>query len=418
MRVLMVTDFYWPFLGGVEQHVRSLSTELAARGHQVAVATLWQEGLAESERDGDVLVRRLRSTTQNFSWLFKHPGRPWAPPIADPGVTQALWSIVQSERPEIVHGHDWLARSFLPLKRASQAKLAMSLHYYTLTCAKKNLMYREAPCAGPAFPKCATCAASHYGALKGLPVALATWTMRHAEQRAVDIFLPVSRTTASGNGLVGSGLPFEVVPNFIPSTLRADEELDGYLAQLPLTPYFLFVGDFRRHKGLDVLLAAYRKLRQLRTQAKLDVPPLVLIGKTWDETPASFPPGVVVRHNWPNHAVMAAWSRSLAAVVPSIWPEPFGIVVIEAMTAGRPVIGTNIGGIADIVLDGETGLLVPPRDPDALSSAMLELVMNHTKREQMGKASQRRAQLYQAHSVVPRFEAIYQQLLSRATLPA
>ena len=274
-------------------------------------------------------------------------------------------------------------------------------------------MYQEKPCSGPSLIKCASCAADHYGALKGLPVALSVWAMRHAEQKAVDIFLPVSYTTAQGNGLIDSGLPFEIVPNFIPARQRVDTDLDSYLAQLPAIPYFMFVGDFRRHKGLDVLLAAYSRLRQLCVEAHIDLPPLVLIGKVWDETPASFPPGVVVLHNWPNYAVMVAWARCLAGIVPSIWPEPFGIVVIEAMMAGRPVIGTNIGGIADIVLDGETGLLVPPADTDALSAAMFEIVTNREKRVRLGEAGKRRAQLYQADEVVPRFEKIYQQLLPR-----
>ena len=57
--------------------------------------------------------------------------------------------VVAREWLEIVHGHDWLARSFLPLKAWSGAKLAMSLHYYTIACAKKSLMYHNAPCSGP-----------------------------------------------------------------------------------------------------------------------------------------------------------------------------------------------------------------------------------------------------------------------------
>ena len=84
MRILMVTDFYWPFLGGVEQHVRTLSHTLHERGHHVAVATLWGEGLAETEMDLGVPVYRLHSSSQRANWLYSEPKRPWAPPFPDP----------------------------------------------------------------------------------------------------------------------------------------------------------------------------------------------------------------------------------------------------------------------------------------------------------------------------------------------
>src|SRR5262245_42270280 len=139
----MVTDFYWPFLGGVEQHVRTLCHSLHERGHRVAVATLWNEGLAKEEEDSGVQIYRLLSTSQRAKWLHSEPKRPWAPPFADPEITLALRRVLAREQPDIVHGHDWLSRSFLPLKRASRAKLVVSLHYYTYSCAKKNLMYGE-----------------------------------------------------------------------------------------------------------------------------------------------------------------------------------------------------------------------------------------------------------------------------------
>jgi glycosyltransferase involved in cell wall biosynthesis len=404
MRILMVTDFYQPFLGGVEQHVRSLSAELVARGHEVAVATLWSEGLTEFEIDLGVRVYRIHSTTQRATRLFSHPGRRWAPPFPDPEVLWNLRHVVKREQPDIVHGHDWLARSFLPLKAWSGAKFVMSLHYYTLSCAKKSLMYHGAPCSGPGFIKCLECGADHYGALKGVPIVLGNGAMTAAEQVAVDMFLPVSQATAVGNGLVGSQLPFQVIPNFVPDDVRIPRgTAESYLAQLPSDGYLVFVGDLRRFKGINVLLRAYAGLT--------NAPPLVLIGKVWEETPTDFPPNVVVLKNWPNHAIMEAWRRSMVALVPSIWPEPFGIVVIEAMASGRPVIASHIGGIPDIVVDGETGLLVPPGDSEALRSAIQHLLADPELRERMGQAAKRKASEFQASAVVPHIEQVYSELL-------
>lgn len=403
MRLLMITDFYHPFVGGVEQHVRHLGRALAERGHHVAVATLWHDNLAPQEMDGAVKVYRLRSATQRLPGLFSHPGRPWAPPFPDPAVTRQLAHIIRQEKPHIVHGHDWLARSFLPLKKHSGPKFIMSLHYYTNSCAKKNLMHNGQPCTGPAFFKCLACAAAHYRPLKGIPVALTNWFLSAAEARAVDLFLPVSQATAAGNGLTHSSYPYHVIPNFLVEKAPAPAaELAPYLAQLPPHPFFLFVGDIRRDKGIDVLLPAYAQLE--------NAPPLVLIGKVWPETPAELPTNVTLLKNWPNEAVLAAWQRSLAAVVPSIWPEPFGIVVIEAMTAGRPVIASHIGGIPDIIDDGRTGLLVPPGNVAALSQAMQQLAADPTLRDCMGQAARQKSHHFQATTVIPRIEQIYHQL--------
>jgi len=417
MNVLMVTDFYWPFLGGVEQHVRSLSHSLSERGHQVAVATLWSKGLAEEEMDSQVRVYRLHGSAQRATWLHSEPKRPWAPPIADPEITLGLRRVLVRENPQIVHGHDWLARSYLPLKAVNRAKFVISLHYYTYSCAKKNLMigekvgehFVELPCNGPGLYKCLACGGRHYGKAKGATVVLANWAMGAVERATVDMFVSVSRATAEGNGLARTKLPQQVIPNFLPPSqfsaqVASQPGLEPYLSQLPEGDFMLFVGDLRPMKGIDVLLAAYAALD--------NAPPLVLIGKVWPDSPTEFPPNCIALHNWPNAAVLEAWRRSIIALVPSIWSEPFGIVVIEAMAGGNPVIASNIGGIPEIVTDEETGLLVPPADPVALLEAMKRLLGDVELRQRMGCAARHRAADYTAGAVVPRIEAMYSSLLT------
>ena len=408
MRILMITDFYWPYEGGVEQHVRRLSRGLADRGHAVAVATLRHDGLPALEQDGPVRVHRIRASTQRASGLFAHAHRPWAPPFPDPEAASSLQAIVRQEQPQIVHGHDWLARSFLPLKAASGARLVMSLHYYTAACAKKNLVIQGRPCSGPGLRKCLGCASRHYGAAKGVPVTLGNWVSAGLERRLVDVFLPVSQATAAGNGLTAADR-YEVVPNFMPERPPVAENVAAYLAQLPAGPFLLFVGDMRRDKGIEVLLAAYASLEA--------APPLVLIGKAWSETPSTFPPNVVVLTDWPNAAVLAAWQRCLFGIVPSLWPEPFGIVIIEAMAASKPVIASSVGGIPEIISDGREGLLIAPGDAGALRSAMSRLLGDAGLREKMGLAGLQKAASYQSGAIVPRIERVYELLLLQSDRP-
>ena len=88
----------------------------------------------------------------------------------------------------------------------------------------------------------------------------------------------------------------------------------------------------------------------------------MLIGTRWPETPATFPAGVTVLSDVPHGVVMAAWERSLFGVAPSVWPDPLPGVVREAMTRGRAVVATAVGGNPDMIDDGVSGLLVPPGD--------------------------------------------------------
>jgi glycosyltransferase involved in cell wall biosynthesis len=399
----MVTDFYPPFLGGVEVLVSGLSRELTIRGHDVAVATLAAPGLAAHELDGAVRVHRIRSTTQRAGRLFASHARPWAPPAPDPGAVAGLRAVIALERPDVVHGHDWLARSYLPLKRRGGPGLAMSLHYFTLSCPKKNLMHDGAPCSGPRLGKCVACAGRHYGAAKGAAVVLAHQAFARAEAALVDVFLPVSEATAAGNGLPGSGLAYEVVPNFVPAPVDPAAHA-GLLALLPPKPFLLFVGDLRGDKGIHVLLDAYARMTA--------PPPLVLVGKVWPQTPV-LPAGVQLLRDWPNAAVREAMRRCLALVAPSIWPEPFGIVVAEALAAGRPVVASAIGGIPEIVRDGREGLLVAPADAQALAGALDRIARDDALCRDLAAGAAARARVFTPEAVLPRVEAAYERIAPR-----
>jgi len=405
MRILMLTDHYPPIIGGMERFVHSLSTELASRGHSVSVATLWHEGMPEFEVERAVRVYRIQGTAQRVRGLFSDSGRRYAPPCPDPEVVWSLRRIIESERPDIVHAHNWMIHSFLPLKPWSGARLVVSLHDYGLVCVKRDLMYHDEPCTGPALTKCLGCAANHYGFAKGVPALIANRIMSAVELAAVDTFLPVSYAAAIGAGLAGSNLPFRVIPNFIPDDYgHAPFDCESYLAQLPEQSYLLYVGSFAGHKGVDVLLRAYRELPG-------STPPLVLIGFGGSTPLPTHWPNVVVARNWPHWAVMRAQERCLAGIVPSIFQETFGMAALETMAQGRPVIASQIGGLPDLVSDGENGLLVAADDPEALRRAIQRLLADPGLRNRMGQMALLRAGEFRASAVVPRFEQAYQDVL-------
>src|SRR4029077_8992267 len=128
MRILMVSQFYAPTVGGQERVVEDLSHELIARGHDVVVVTLQQGDLPAMSAVSGVPVYRIRSTAARFFRGYEDPTRPHAPPAVDPGAMKALRRVLRQEKPDIVHGHDWLIHSFLPLKRRRGPGLVVTLH--------------------------------------------------------------------------------------------------------------------------------------------------------------------------------------------------------------------------------------------------------------------------------------------------
>lgn len=406
MRILMLTQFvYPPTIGGEERHVADLSQDLVARGHEVSIATFWQKGLPEFEIYRGVRIHRMRGTMQRISPLFSDSDRTYAPPFPDPGVMRALRCIIQEERPEIVHAHNWLVHSFTPLKAWSKAKFIMTLHDYGLVCVQKRLMRQGVNCSGPGIAKCLVCGTQFYGIGKGPVTTLANLPSAERERRAVDMFLPVSQAVAEGNRLDEHNVPYKVIPNFIPDQVDAiyDDD-DPFLSKLPKGEYLLFVGDVKADKGVEVLLQAYA---QINTRI-----PLVLIGRLCiEDLPQRLPPNVFLMGTCSHNAVMGAWQRSRLGLAPSTWEEPCPTVVMEAMVMGKPVIAARSGGLTDIVVDGETGLLVTPGDPQALRMAIQSLLDNPSLRERMGVLAKQRVVEFQAKSVVSRIEQVYQELL-------
>lgn len=406
MRILMLAQFYPPLIGGEERHVRNLSLELVARGHDVAVATLWQEGLEEFTNDEGVRVYRLRSSMQRLEGLFQSERR-HAPPFSDPEVMLALRQIVFKERPEIVHAHNWLLHSFTPLKSWSKAKLIVTLHDCSLSCATQQFFYHGNACSGPALQKCVACAGETYGAVKGTAIALALRAWGGLARRTVDMFLPVSQAVAEANQLVRHHVPYRIIPNFIPDTGAIQfDDAHPLLEQLPSGDFLLFVGSIGRDKGIDELFQAYSDM-----QSEV---PLILIGKPQTDFSAPLPPNVHMLQSWPHAAVMSAWRRCSIALMPSICLDACPTVAMEAMVAGRPVVASRIGGLPDIVADGETGLLVAPGDAHALREAIQHLLADTTTRERMGELGQERVATFQASTVIPRLEQIYQEVLRPA----
>jgi glycosyltransferase involved in cell wall biosynthesis len=409
VRILLLAQFFPPDYGGEEWHVFNLANALASRGHHVAVATQRVPGLADEEvLPSGARIYRFSTAAMGLPGVYA-TSRAHHPPVPDPIGVRELRRIIRQTRPEVVHAHNWSVNSALPLRGHSsesrQFGLVLTLHDLSHVCATKRFMRNGAPCAGPAMRRCLQCAAHYYRGPVGPVTVVANYAMRQWKERAIDYFVSVSSAVAQGTGVIG--LPnSSIVPNFVPDALL--EHLPGtertsVEVPLPRTPFLLFVGDLCEEKGVLTLLRAYDSMPKGR-------PPLVLIGKRRPDTPDNLPDGASIHFDWPHEHVIEAFRRCLFAVAPSIIPDACPTTVIEAMACGRPVVATHAGGIVDMVVNGESGLMVSAGNAGALSDAMSSLAADSELRGRLAAGAYARAKSFTASAVVDRLEDIYRRV--------
>ena len=105
-------------------------------------------------------------------------------------------------------------------------------------------------------------------------------------------------------------------------------------------------------------------------------------------------------------------NAATVVVVPSRWEEAFGLVALEAAQMARPVVGTRVGGLPEVVRDGETGLVVPKEDPVALADAMIRLLADPRRATAMGQNARRRAlEHFGWEHFLDAYDALYRRLL-------
>jgi glycosyltransferase involved in cell wall biosynthesis len=410
MRLVLAAQFFPPDIGGEERHVFNLANILADRGHDVVVATQRISGSLDEELlPSGVQVRRFATMAMSMPGVYS-TSRPHHPPIPDPLAVKALRRIIRETKPDVVHAHNWVVNSLLPLRGWSAGGrpfgLVLTLHDYSQVCATKRFMRQGALCAGPSASRCLPCASGHYGPAIGTATVLATAAMRPWKSHSIDHIVSVSRAVASANH-IADGPASSVIPNFIPDDLLKAADAHSLAEQpeldLPDEKFLLFVGDLSTEKGVPTLLQAYERLGDAR-------PPLVLIGRRTPSTPEELPTGASIRVEWPHASVLEAYRRSAAAVLPSVWPDPCPTTVLEAMANGCPVITTAIGGMVDMVVDGESGLLVTPGSVPELTAAMKRALYDENLRSEIVAGAQKRVGRFTATTVAGRLEAVYAQV--------
>ena len=174
------------------------------------------------------------------------------------------------------------------------------------------------------------------------------------------------------------------------------------------SPYVLFVGRITDQKGIFHLLdAAPRLPRNVQVVLCASAPDTPEIEARLRRAVAERPGVVWINEMVPVEVVTQLYSHAAAFACPSVY-EPFGIINLEAMACGTPVVASAVGGILEVVEDGITGYLVPPARPDALAEALRRFIDNPELGRHMGEEGRRRVeQHFSWASIAERTEQVY-----------
>ncbi len=412
MRILLVSDSYPPLTGGATRDTALLAEHLHERGHEIRVLTIAQPGSKLTEESNGVLVHRVSGAGTALS---RDPFRTHHPPLVDPITVRNTRALLRGFRPDMVHSYGWLTYSALSAV-GPRVPVVLSIRDYSNVCAVRTLVRStgdgDLPCSGPVVTKCLACASRYYGApVRGIvAVGGVLLGRRRLAARVAGLHYCSNFVKGEVSGhllhdLSNDELPIErVIGGFHVSPSGPGDE--SVLAQLPPQPYILFVGALRQVKGVEDLLLAYGRLR--------DAPPLVFMGPQTPDTPSQVLSHRYVLPSSSYDTVIAAWRRALFGVAPSRLPEPFGNVIHEAMSCGRAVIGTGPSGMSDMIEDGVNGFLVPRGDPDSLAGAMARLLADEDLRRSLGDAAITTSKQFLPEVVIPEFESLYHEAISRA----
>jgi glycosyltransferase involved in cell wall biosynthesis len=239
--------------------------------------------------------------------------------------------------------------------------------------------------------------------------------------RLVDRIITVSAEARQSHIAGGIARPDQIVtiPNGIDAGAfpvpdgPAQARLRDRLGLAPGVPIIGTVARMHEQKGHRYLLAAWPQVRAAVPQAEL-----VLVGDgplRWELEQQADTLGIAgsVRFLGTRDDVPALLGLFTVAVLPSLF-EGLPLFALEAMAAGRPVVGTRVCGVTEVIADGETGLLVPPRDPAALAAALIRLLCAPAKAERMGQAGRvRLLRHFQARRMIADTCALYEALLAR-----
>ena len=365
MKVLHVND-HLALKGGVEVYLLALSRELERRGFQVGIAyasgdgNAWQNGYRIPAISSVDPRQRREGRVEMAKVLAKvRPDVCHIHSVYNPGILEACFDY----GPSILHLHD-----------------------YRYACPASSLYHRrteqicERRCSIACFP---------IGLAKGcqtprMPAGLSFYSRVKFVERNAHRFAAIIANSQYVGDRFRRNVRSLVTPNVV--HYFCPIEASTQTPSAPLEPYVLFLGRVIESKGI---LEFVETLQHLPSEVSgvISGTPSDAIRKRVEERAEALNCGRRIRWTgWVDRDQISQIVEGAGVVVfPSIWAEPFGIVGLEAMARGVPVVGFDVGGVSDWLRDGENGYLVPRRDVSGMGQRINAILDDEQLRSRMGR---------------------------------
>ena len=362
MRVALACPYAWDATGGVQVHVRQLAARMRDRGNEVLV--LAPSGSPPAEPYVRAVGRPIRIPYNGSV----------APVALGPGSVRRVREELRSFQPDLIHAHEPLTPSTSMFATLwARVPVVGTFHAY----ADRALLFSAAA-----------------------PILRPVWDRLAAR-------LAVSRAAAEFVELRFGGELVRIVPNGADVDLFAEAEP----ADLPRGRRILFVNRLDPRKGFRVMVDAFASIVAEEPEALLVVAGDGAERDAVERLAGPIRERVLMLGNVP-HAELPPYHAACEVFCgPAVGRESFGIVLVEAMAAGLPVVASDIPGYREVVRHQVEGLLVSPRDPEDLAEAVLGLLRDRRRAQALGRAGRERAGRYSWDAVVTELESVYREVV-------
>ena len=373
MKIALVSPYDFSHPGGVGRHIASLYIHFTRMGHEVKV-------IAPASKE-----------IKGFGDDFIRIGRPFPIPASDSIIriplslhlAPAIKKVMAQEKFDVVHLHE----PFMPMLCSATLRFSNTVNVGTFHAAQGKPGY-------------------------GFARPISTW-MLERRARKLHGHIAVSKPAMD---YVSKYVPddYEIIPNgvdltyFRPDVPLIDKYCDGKLN-------IVFMGRLEFRKGINYLLKAFSLIKHQMPNTRLIVcGPGTRLRKRYETWVKDVRLPDVVFTGLVNYKEQPGYYRTADVFcAPATSHESFGLILLEAMATGRPIVATNIEGFASVVTHGEEGLLVPPMTVHPLADALLTLLNDKQLRLQMGQKGLATAQKYDWEGIANRVLAYYSKTIER-----
>lgn len=365
MKVLHINE-HLARKGGVETYLLALMPMLEARG--IAQQVIYDEG-DPAEHAASFSVHGIKEA--RFG--------------AQKAVYRQVLEILQRERPDVVHIHNFQNVGVLQAS-LDYGPTVMTTHDHRAVCPASTQFYKRTQevCSRTCGPGCFAVTATRHCLTPRPRYATyfyhrSSWCIRHAH-RFAHIIAPC-RDAKERLGRAGfDSTSVTVLPYFCPLEPATEPR------NVPETPTITYIGRIASNKGHEYFVEALGLLPET-VQG-------VMVGSFTDESERAIQ-ALAQQHGCQGRLTLRRWATreevlqildaTSVFIFPSLWPETLGIVGIEALSRGVPVVASDLGGVREWLRDGENGRLVPPKSATLIKEAVLELTASTETLIESGK---------------------------------